>query len=64
MSGNGGAGMTLQDVIKLLSSKLASLNSAKATATTVGDFERIVALERDIEETQNTLYRLQVIAEI
>jgi hypothetical protein len=56
--------MTLQDVIKLLSSKLAALNSAKATATTLGDFERIVALERDIEETQNTLYRLQVIAEV
>jgi hypothetical protein len=56
--------MTLQDVIKLLSSKLAALNSAKATATTVGDFDRIVALERDIEETQNTLYRLQVISEV
>jgi hypothetical protein len=56
--------MTLQDVIKLLSAKLASLNSAKATATTIGDFSRIVALERDIEETQNTLYRLQLISEV
>ncbi len=56
--------MTVQDIVRLLGAKLAALNSAKATAMTLGDFDRIVALERDIDETQTTLHRLQSISGI
>lgn len=54
--------MTIQDMIRILSAKLANLNSAKATATTLGDLERAVQLDADIEETQATLASLRGMA--
>lgn len=54
--------MTLQDLIRIVSAKLATLNSAKATATALGDLDRVVQLDADIEETQATLASLRSMA--
>lgn len=51
--------MTLQDLIQIVSAKLAALNSARATALSLGDLKRAVELDTDIEETQTTLTHLR-----
>jgi hypothetical protein len=51
--------MTIQDLITLLSNKLASLNNAKSTAIANGDVEAVLRLDNEIAETQDTLNQLQ-----
>ncbi len=53
--------MTIDYLIKLLENKSIVLNDAKVSAFSSGDLERITALEREINETQNTLYRLRLL---
>lgn len=55
--------MSLQDLVRIVSAKLAMLNQAKATATALGDLPRAVELDADIEETQTTLTSLRNLVE-
>ena len=55
--------MTLQDLIRIVSAKLTALNSAKATAMSLGELDRVVQLDADIEQTQATLVALTGLAE-
>jgi hypothetical protein len=54
-----GAGMTINDVITLVSNRLAALNQAHATAVALGDVQRMAALEVEIVETQSTIDALR-----
>ncbi len=54
-----GAGMTLADLIQLVSYKLAALNSARASAVAVGDLNQVVSLDAQISQTQITLDQLR-----
>jgi molybdenum cofactor biosynthesis enzyme len=56
-----GAGMTLDDLIQLVSYKLSALNSARASALTIGDMNQVVALDAQISQTQLTLNQLRSI---
>ena len=51
--------MTVNDLIRIMSAKLTALNSARATAVSLGDLDRVVELDADIEETQATLTSLR-----
>ena len=53
--------MNLDDLIRLLEARLAALNSAVATATSLGHIERIVQLDAEIEETQATLDQVRTL---
>lgn len=53
--------MNIDYLIRLLDNKLIVLNDAKSSAYNNGDLERINALEAEILETQNTLYRLRLL---
>lgn len=53
--------MTVQDLIQVVSARLAALNSARSTAISLGDLARIAALDADIEETQTTLDALKTL---
>lgn len=53
--------MTIPDLIVLAQAKLATLNSAKATATARGDGPRIAELDAEIEETADTLEALRTL---
>jgi hypothetical protein len=53
--------MTVPDLIRLMTNKLATLNGQKTTATIHGDVEMVVALEVQITETQNTLDQLKTL---
>lgn len=53
--------MNIDYLIKLLENKSIVLNDAKVSAFSSGDLERITTLEREINETQNTLYRLRLL---
>lgn len=55
--------MNIKDLIRIVSATLATLNSAKATATSLGDLDRIVQLDATIEETQATLALLRSMTE-
>ena len=55
--------MNIKDLIRIVSATLATLNSAKATATSLGDLDRIVQLDANIEETQATLASLRSLTE-
>jgi hypothetical protein len=56
-----GAGMTLAELIQLVSYKLAALNSARASAAAIGDLNQVVVLDAQINETQLTLDQLRTL---
>lgn len=51
--------MTVSDLIRLMTNKLATLNGQKTTASVHGDVEQVIALEAQIAETQATLDQLK-----
>lgn len=53
--------MTLAELIQLVQNKLAALNSARATAATIGDLPQVVLLDAQINETQITLDQLNTL---
>jgi hypothetical protein len=53
--------MSIADLIQLVSNKLAALNSARASAASVGDLVQVVALDAQINETQLTLDQLRTL---
>ena len=53
--------MTISDVVRLVSARLAALNSAKATAESLGHVQRVVELEEEIAETQASLDQLRTL---
>jgi hypothetical protein len=57
-----GAGMSIAELIQLVSYKLSALNSARASAVSVGDLTQVVALDAQIAQTQLTLDQLKTLA--
>lgn len=53
--------MTINDLIKLAQTRLAALNTARATAVTLGDVERISTLDVEIAQTEATLVQLNAL---
>jgi hypothetical protein len=53
--------MTIQDLIRLLANRVATLNVDKATAESRGDLERVTTLDAEIAETEVTLSALRAI---
>ena len=53
--------MTLAELIQLVSYKLAALNSARASALTIGDLNQVVQLDAQISQTQLTLDQLRTL---
>ena len=53
--------MTLAELIQLVSYKLAALNSARASAASVGDMNQVVSLDSQIAQTQLTLDQLKTL---
>lgn len=51
--------MSLEDLIRLLEARLAALNGAVATASSVGDLSRIGQLDAEVLTTQDTLDRVR-----
>jgi hypothetical protein len=51
--------MSIQDLIRLLANRLATLNADKATAESRGDLERSASLDNEIAETEGTLAALR-----
>jgi len=51
--------MTVTDLIRLMTNKLATLNGQRTTAVVHGDVELLVALDAQIAETQATLDQLR-----
>lgn len=51
--------MTVADLIILAQSRLSALNSARATAVSLGDIDRITALDSEIAQTEATLTQLR-----
>jgi hypothetical protein len=56
-----GAGMTLSQLITMLSNRLAALNNAHATAASLGNVDDAARLNAEIEITQTTLGQLRSI---
>jgi hypothetical protein len=56
-----GAGMSLADLIQLVSYKLSALNSARASAVSIGDLTQVVSLDSQISQTQLTLDQLKTL---
>jgi hypothetical protein len=57
-----GADMSIAELIQLVSYKLAALNSARASAVSVGDMNQVVSLDSQIDQTQLTLDQLKTLA--
>ena len=53
--------MNIQQLLSLACNRLAALNSARATAVTLGDIDRLGALDADIAETQATIDALRTL---
>jgi hypothetical protein len=53
--------MSLTDLIQLVSYKLSALNSARASALSVGDMNQVVVLDAQISQTQLTLDQLKTL---
>lgn len=51
--------MSISDLIRLAQNRLATLNSARATADRDGDADRVAALDTEISETEATLAALR-----
>jgi hypothetical protein len=56
-----GAGMSIADLIQLVSYKLSALNSARASAVSIGDLIQVVSLDSQISQTQLTLDQLKTL---
>jgi hypothetical protein len=56
-----GAGMSIADLIQLVSYKLSALNSARASAVSIGDLTQVVSLDSQISQTQLTLDQLKTL---
>jgi hypothetical protein len=56
-----GAGMSISELIQLVSYKLSALNSARASAVSVGDLSQVVSLDTQIAQTQLTLDQLKTL---
>ncbi len=54
--------MSIAELIQLVSYKLSALNSARASAVSVGDLTQVVALDAQIAQTQLTLDQLKTLA--
>ena len=53
--------MKMQELVTLMANKLAYLNTAKSTATALGDVEAVLRLDSEISETQATIDALQTL---
>lgn len=51
--------MTIQQLLAMMSNKLAALNNAQATADRLGNLEEATRLSVEIQETQTTINQLQ-----
>lgn len=51
--------MTIPDLIKLMSNRIAALNGQRNTAVAAGDVEQILIIDGQIEQTQITLDQLR-----
>ena len=56
-----GAGMSIADLIQLVSYKLSALNSARASAVSIGDLTQVVSLDSQISQTQLTLDQIKTL---
>lgn len=54
--------MTIPDLVRLMQNRVATLNGQRTTAESNGDLSRVVALDAEIAETQETLSQLQSLA--
>jgi|688.fasta_scaffold417003_2 hypothetical protein len=54
--------MSISDLIRLAQNRLATLNSARATADRNGEPDRVAALDAEITETEATLETLRGLA--
>jgi hypothetical protein len=54
--------MNVPYLMEMLERKLSSLGSLKTAAEMTGDVERVLALNLEIEETQDTLNKLRAVA--
>jgi hypothetical protein len=54
--------MSISELIQLVSYKLAALNSARASAVSIGDLNQVVTLDAQISQTQQTLDQLKTLA--
>jgi hypothetical protein len=50
--------MTIEEIIRIVRNRLASLQSQRTSAVATGDLDRVASLDVDIHETQATLSRL------
>jgi len=55
--------MTTEDLIRILSNKLASLNNQVSTSTILGNIDEIEKLQIAIRETENMLEALRTITQ-
>ena len=53
--------MKIADLIDILTNRIAILNAQKAHATSVGDLQRVLAIDEEITETETTLNQLKSI---
>jgi hypothetical protein len=51
--------MNIAFIIKVLENRLQSLNNIRSAAINVGDLEKIVQIDAEIDETQMTLNELR-----
>ena len=54
--------MSISELIRLMEARLTALNSARASAATVGDIEQIQRIDADVAQTQLTLDQLRTLA--
>lgn len=53
--------MSLEDLIRLMEARLSALNSARASAASIGDLNEVTRLDADIATTQITLDQLRTL---
>ena len=54
--------MSIEELIRLMASRIAALNVARASAASVGDLEQITRIDTQIAETQVTLDQLRTLS--
>jgi hypothetical protein len=53
--------MTIDQIIELLNRRLVNLSQLRTSAETMGELDRVLALDAEIAETQNTLDALNTL---
>jgi hypothetical protein len=53
--------MSIDELIRLIESHLAALNSARASAAAIGDVNQVTRLDADVMKTQTTLDQLRTL---